>query len=178
MIGVGGVGLNTIQAAALTGAVTVIAIDLLEEKRSAALEFGATHALDGGATDIPAQVQALTDGLGVEFVFVTVGAASAYAIAPDLLTRGGADVAVGMPAVGTEVPYSPADMADRSVRFLGSSMGQSHVQRDIPWLVELYKQGRLKLDKLITGRWRLDQINEAFEDTRSGRVRRNVILFD
>lgn len=178
VIGVGGVGLNTIQAAALTGASTVIAIDLLEDKRAAALEFGATHALDGGASDLPAQVQALTDGLGVEFVFVTVGAASAYAGAPDLLTRGGAVVAVGMPAVGTEVPYSPVDMADRSIRLLGSSMGQSHVQRDIPWLVDLYKQGRLKLDELISGRWQLDQINEAFEDTRSGRARRNVILFD
>lgn len=149
VIGVGGVGLNTIQAAALTGAATIIAIDLLEEKRAAALEFGATHALDGGAADIPAQVQDLTDGLGVEFVFVTVGAASAYAIAPDLLTRGGAVVAVGMPAVGTEVSYSPVDMADRSIRLLGSSMGQSHVQRDIPWLVELYKQGRLKLDEKV-----------------------------
>jgi len=87
-------------------------------------------------------------------------------------------VAVGMPAVGTEVPYSPVDMADRSIRFLGSSMGQSHVQRDIPWLVELYAQGRLKLDELISGRWSLAEINDAFADTRSGLARRNVILFD
>lgn len=178
VIGAGGVGLNTIQAAALTGAATVIAIDLLEEKREAAKEFGATHVLDGNSSDLAKQVQALTDGLGVEFVFVTVGAAQAYALAPDLLTRGGAVVAVGMPAVGTQLPYSPVDMADRSMRFLGSSMGQSHVQRDIPWLVELYGQGRLKLDELVSGRWRLAEINEAFADTGTGRARRNVILFD
>jgi S-(hydroxymethyl)glutathione dehydrogenase/alcohol dehydrogenase len=57
-------------------------------------------------------------------------------------------------------------------------MGQTNVRRDIPWLIELYEQGRLKLDELVTGRWRLDQVNDAIADTRAGHARRNVIVFD
>ena len=61
---------------------------------------------------------------------------------------------------------------------VGSKMGDVVIQRDIPWMIDLYQQGRLKLDELISGRWRLDQINEAIADTKSGAARRNVIIFD
>jgi len=123
-------------------------------------------------------VKALTDGRGVDYVFVTVGAPSAFQSAPDLLVKGGAMVIVGMPPVGTVLDYEPMDMADRSTRYLGSSMGQTNVARDIPWLIDLYKQGRLKLDELITRRWTFDQINEAMDDTKKGLARRNVIILD
>ena len=61
---------------------------------------------------------------------------------------------------------------------VGSKMGDVVIQRDIPWMVDLYLQGRLQLDSLISGRWRLDQINEAIADTKTGAARRNVILFN
>ncbi len=178
VIGAGGVGLNAIQGAMIAGASTIVAIDLLNEKLQAAKEFGATHGINAADADVAGKVRALTDGRGVDYVFVTVGAPAAFQSAPELLVKGGAMVIVGMPPVGTVLNYEPMDMADRSTRYLGSSMGQTNVARDVPWLLELYKQGRLKLDELITRRWSFDQINEAMEDTKKGLARRNVIVMD
>jgi len=178
VIGAGGVGLNSIQGALIAGASKIIAIDLLSEKLDAAKEFGATDGIKASDTNVEEQVKALTDGRGVDYVFVTVGAPVAFQSAPALLAKGGAMVIVGMPPVGTVLDYEPIDLADRSTRYLGSSMGQSNVARDIPWLIDLYKQGRLKLDELITKRWSFDQINEAMADTKKGLARRNVIMMD
>jgi len=69
-------------------------------------------------------------------------------------------------------------MADAGQKILGSKMGDVVIKRDIPWIVDLYQQGRLKLDELITGRWTLDQVNEAFADTMAGNARRNVIMLN
>ena len=178
VIGAGGVGLNAIQGAAIAGAKRIIAIDVLDEKLDASRAFGATHTVNAKTDDLARDVQAANDGRGVDYVLVTVGAPVAYENAPALLCKGGAMVIVGMPPVGTLLDYDPLNMADGSFRFLGSSMGQTTVRRDIPWLIELYEQGRLKLDELVTGRWRLDQINEAFADTKAGHALRNVIVFD
>ena len=178
VIGAGGVGLNAIQGAAIAGAVRIIAIDLLDDKLAAAREFGATHGIDAAAADVAGAVRAANGGRGVDYVFVTVGAPGAFRQAPALLAKGGAMVIVGMPPVGTVLEYEPMNMADGSYRYLGSSMGQTDVRRDIPWLVELYQQGRLKLDELVTGRWPLAKINEAIADTAAGHARRNVIVFD
>jgi Zn-dependent alcohol dehydrogenase len=87
-------------------------------------------------------------------------------------------VLVGMPKTGDLSTYDPGTMASISQGMVGSKMGNVVIQRDIPWMVDLYQQGRLKLDELISGRWRLEQINEAIADTKSGNARRNVILFD
>lgn len=178
VIGAGGVGLNAIQGARIAGASTIIAIDLLAEKLDAAKEFGASHGIAAGDSDVADQVRALTDGRGVDYVFVTVGAPVAFQSAPELLVKGGAMVIVGMPPVGTVLNYEPVDLADRSTRYLGSSMGQSNIGRDIPWLIDLYRQGRLKLDELITRRWAFDEINDAMADTKKGLARRNVIMMD
>lgn len=177
VIGAGGVGLNTIQMAAISGAATIIAVDVLETKLEIARAFGATAGILAGPKANDA-VRAATEGEGVDFAFVTVGAPGAFQDAPGMLAKGGAMVLVGMPPVGAECSYEPIDLADASLRFLGSSMGQTNVARDIPWLFELYLQGRLKLDELISKRWSLDQINTAMDDTRSGAARRNVIIFD
>jgi len=119
------------------------------------------------APDVVEQVKALNNGRGVDYIF-----------AQAFLAKGGAVVLVGIPPSGAMVEYEPADVADGSYRYLGSSMGQTNVARDIPWIVDMYEQGRLKLDELITGRWKLDQINDAFADTKKGLARRNVIMFD
>ena len=178
VIGAGGVGLNAIQGAAIAGAARIIAIDVLDDKLEAARSFGATHTVNAKTDDLAADVMAQNDGRGVDYVLVTVGAPVAYASAPALLCKGGAMVIVGMPPVGTLLDYDPLNMADGSYRYLGSSMGQTTVRRDIPWLIGLYEQGRLKLDELVTGTYTLDQINEAFADTKAGHALRNVILFD
>jgi Zn-dependent alcohol dehydrogenase len=165
VIGAGGVGLNAVQGAAISGARTVIALDLVEAKLAAAREFGATDTVNAGDPDAAAAVRRLTGGRAADYVFVTVGA------------RSGAIVLVGMPASGVTVPVDPGDIAHHNLRVLGSKMGGAHIQADIPKLVALYQQGRLKLDELISGRYPLAKINEAFASTRSGEALRNVIVF-
>lgn len=178
VIGTGGVGLNSIQGAALAGARTIVALDIAEGKRQTAIEFGATHTVDPSANDAKDQVLAATDGRGADFVFVTVGAPQAYDSSTSYLAPGGTVVYVGMPPVGSMTSLEPLSVADYQHKVMGSSMGSTHVQHDIPALVKLYKQGRLKLDELVSNTYPLEQINEAIAEVKKGDVLRNVIVFD
>lgn len=178
VIGAGGVGLNTIQGAALSGAAQIIAMDLTPEKLDTAKAFGATHGVIASDGDAVEQVRALCDGRGVDFAFVTVGAGAAFQSAPDLLASGGAVVMVGMTASGVKVDYEPCNLAALNQSILGSRMGQVVLPRDIPWILSMYQQGRLKLDELISGRYALEDINEAIAATKAGISGRNVIIFD
>jgi Zn-dependent alcohol dehydrogenase len=178
VIGAGGVGLNSVQGAAIGGARAIVAVDIVESKLEAAMQFGATHAIDGRSADAAERIRALTNGRGADYVFVTVGAKGAYDQAIGFLARAGALVVVGMPPSEVIAGYQPDDFAYKGQRILGSSMGSSRIQADIPWLVSLYKQGRLKLDELISGRYGLEEINEAIASTKSGEALRNVITFD
>jgi Zn-dependent alcohol dehydrogenase len=177
VFGCGGVGLNSVQGALLSGAQTIVAIDLAESKLQAALEFGATHTLNPVTDDVVARVRELTDGRGADYVFVTVGAKAAFDASYALLAKAGAVVLVGMPANGVMSEIDPGTMAAYSQRILGSKMGGSRISIDIPNLVNLYKQGRLKLDELISGRYALADINEAMESVKRGDALRNVIVF-
>lgn len=177
VIGAGGVGLNAIQGARIAGAARIIAVDMSAEKLEAAREFGATDGVLASDEAPWAAVQALTQGRGADAVFVTVGAIPAYDSAPRYLAPGGRVVMVGMPHSGAMAQYEPVMLAALGQGMIGSKMGDVVLRRDIPWMVELYRQGRLKLDALISGRYSLDQINEAIADTRAGRARRNVIIF-
>lgn len=177
VIGAGGVGLNTIQGARIAGAATIVALDIAEDKLAGAREFGATHTVDARAADVADQVRAITGGRGVDYCFVTVGAIGAFAAAPAYLAPRGEMVLVGMPPVGARAEYEPVNIAAASQVFRGSAMGETVLKRDIPWLVDLYRQGRLRLDELISGRYPLERINEAIADTRAGHARRNVIVF-
>ena len=176
VIGAGGVGLNAIQGARIAGARRIVAIDMTEEKLADAREFGAT---DGILATEPKPWRRLRDLIGrkADAVLVTVGAVSAYDTAPRFLAPGGTVVMVGMPADGAKSTYEPVILAAVGQGMIGSKMGDTVLARDIPWLTDLYQQGRLKLDELISARWPLDQINEAIADTKSGAARRNVIVF-
>lgn len=178
VIGAGGVGLNAIQGARIAGARRIVAVDMSAEKLDVAQEFGATHGVL--ATD-PKPWKAAFDALGgrgADAVIVTVGAIPAYDQAPRYLGQGGKVIMVGMPHSGALSSYEPVVLAALGQQMVGSKMGDVVIQRDIPWMVDLYTQGRLKLDELISGRWRLDQINEAIADTKTGSARRNVIVFN
>ncbi|MBC8267667.1 MAG: Zn-dependent alcohol dehydrogenase [Rhodospirillaceae bacterium] len=177
VIGTGGVGLNSVQGARISGATTIIAIDVSTDKLKAAQEFGATHAINAGDADVVGQVRALTGGRGADYVFVTVGSIVAINSAYALMGSTGAVVLVGMPENGVMSEFEPGNIADQSQRILGSKMGSSRVQIDIPYLVTLYQQGRLKLDELITGRYPLEDINEAIASVKRGEALRNVIVF-
>ncbi|MFN3644754.1 MAG: zinc-binding dehydrogenase [Gemmobacter sp.] len=178
VIGAGGVGLNAIQGARIAGAARVIALDLSEAKRADALAFGATHALDAGDPRPWKAVQALTDGRGADAVLVCTGAIAAHQVAARLAARRGRIVAVGMPPSGATVAVEPVILAALGQSLTGSLMGDVVPHRDIPWLIDLWRQGRLQLEPLVTGRWPLEAINEAIAETRAGRARRSVIVLD
>ncbi len=178
VIGAGGVGLNAIQGARIAGARRIVAVDMTEEKLEDAKAFGATHGVLASAKSPWRASYKALGGKGAEAVIVTVGATPAYDQAPRYLGRGGKVVMVGLPHSGAYSSYEPAILASIGQGMVGSKMGDVVIQRDIPWMVDLYLQGRLQLDSLISGRWSLDQINEAIADTKSGKARRNVIMFD
>ncbi len=176
VIGAGGVGLNAIQGARIAGAARIVAVDMQPSKLDDALEFGAT---DGILASDEAPWRALRKIApnGADVVLVSVGAIQAYETAAEYLGIGGRLVAIGMPHSGQTAPYAPDNVAAMGQQISGSKMGDVVISRDIPWMVDLYKQGRLQLDSLISGRWSLDQINEAIADTKGGKARRNVIIF-
>jgi S-(hydroxymethyl)glutathione dehydrogenase/alcohol dehydrogenase len=178
VVGCGGVGLNSIQAAAISGAATIVAIDLSADKLAAARKFGATHTIDPRSQNAQEEIKALTGGRGVDFVFVTVGAKVAFDRAFDYITKNGSVVVVGMPPSGVFAEYDPGTLAAWNQKILGSKMGETHVATDIPALVDLYRAGRLKLDELITERYPLERINEAIAAVNAGKALRNVIVFD
>ncbi|MFT4742906.1 MAG: S-(hydroxymethyl)glutathione dehydrogenase/alcohol dehydrogenase [Yoonia sp.] len=177
VIGAGGVGLNAIQGARIAGARRIVAVDMSEEKLQIAREFGAT---DGvlASDDAPWDAARAAIGRGADAVFVTVGAVPVYNQAPNYLAPGGKVVMVGMPHIGDAATYDPGTMAATGQGMIGSKMGDAVIARDIPWMVDLYQQGRLKLDELVSQTWTLDQINDAIADTKTGSAKRNVITFD
>ncbi|MCP5037833.1 MAG: Zn-dependent alcohol dehydrogenase [Rhodobacteraceae bacterium] len=177
IIGAGGVGLNAIQGARIAGAANIIAVDMNQDKLDAAMEFGATHGVLANEGAPWRQVRKITGGQMADAVFVTVGAIPAYEAAPRYLARNGRVIMVGMPHTGATASYEPVMMAAVSQGLIGTKMGDVVIARDIPWMVDLYQQGRLKLDELISRRWSLDEINEAIADTKAGHARRNVIVF-
>ncbi len=178
VVGCGGVGLNSVQGAALHGADPIIAVDLSSSKLDAARRFGATHTVNPATDDAAGFVRELTAARGADFVFVTVGAIAAFNSAFDYITKNGAIVIVGMPPAGVMAEYDPGTMAAWNQQILGSKMGESVIARDIPALIELYRQGRLKLDELVTATYPLEEINEAIAAVKNGDALRNVIVFD
>jgi len=176
-LGAGGVGLNCIQTAAIVGAVTNIAVDLSPNKLKAAMAFGATHALSAACPDVVGEIKTLTAGRGADYVFVATGSGSAMAVAPLLVRRGGTVVLVGMAPSGLKVHYEPLDIANDSIRLIGSKMGGARLQTDIPTLLAHYRSGRLKLDELVSGCYSLEDINKAIDSVKRGEALRNVIVF-
>ncbi len=177
VIGAGGVGLNTVQGCRIAGAARIIAVDLLADKLDAAREFGATHGVLATKDTPWDTVKALTHGRGADYVFVTVGVARVFQTAQTYLAPSGRLVVVGMPPTGAKTEHELGDLAFAGQGFLGSKMGDVVLARDVPWMVDLYQQGRLKLDEMISRRWPLEEINAAIADTKSGAARRNVIVF-
>ena len=177
VVGCGGVGLNAVQGARVAGASPIIALDVAPGKLEAAKAFGATHALDARAPDVAEQVKAITGGRLADYVFVTVGVAGAAEQAISLMRRNGAVVLVGMPPSGVRASFDPGWLAADGQRILGSKMGSARLPVDVPRIVDLYKQGRLKLDELVSARFPFEAINEAIAASRGGAALRNVLMF-
>jgi Zn-dependent alcohol dehydrogenase len=175
VIGVGGVGLNAVQGAAIAGAARVIAIDISDAKLEVACAFGATDVINAAQADPVAGVLALTDG-GADFVITTAGSTEAVEQGLRSARRGGALVVVGMPPGGRLASFDAGLLAHDGKRILGSKLGSSRPRELVPQLASLYAQGELRLDELVTATYPLDRINEAMDAMRAGAAIRNVIV--
>jgi S-(hydroxymethyl)glutathione dehydrogenase/alcohol dehydrogenase len=169
VIGVGGIGLNVIQGLALAGASTIIAVDTNPLKKEIAATFGATHFVDSteGVKEIAAN--------GVDFAFECVGHVKLIRAAIDLLDWGGTAVMLGVPGFADEASFNVSSMyLDKGV--LGCRYGSSQPQRDIRRYVELYQQGRLKLDELVSAKYPLGDITKAVHAMESGELAARGVL--
>jgi S-(hydroxymethyl)glutathione dehydrogenase/alcohol dehydrogenase len=176
VIGCGGVGLTVIQGARLAGASRIIAVDLMESKLAAAKDFGATDVVDGSDKDAVQTVQQMTGG-GVDYAFEAIGLTKTAEQAFNMAKRGGTAVVVGMLPLASMVQLPGAAFLGEK-RMIGSYYGSARQAYDMPWLMQLYRQKRLKIDELITRRYPLEQINEAYEALKKGEVNRSVISFN
>ena len=174
VIGAGGVGLNVVQGAAIAGSERVIAIDLRPAPLAIASTFGATDTIDA-AGEVPAAIRALTNGRGADFVFDTVGSPATRATAIASTRKGGAVVLTGLSRVDSQgsIPMFPFVMQEK--RLLGSVYGSGNPARDIPRLVSLYQDGRLKLKELVSRTYPLVRINDALDALAASDGARGVI---
>ena len=174
VIGCGGIGLNCIQGARIAGAGRIIAIDLNAKKLELAQEFGATDVINGADVDAVAAVKELTKG-GVEYSFEAIGSKTTAEQSFKMLRAGGTATVIGMIPLGTNIEIHGADLLNEK-KLQGSNMGSNRFRVDMPRYIDLYMQGRLKLDELVSARIKLEEINEGFASMKAGSVARNVII--
>lgn len=177
VFGCGGVGLSIIQGARIGGARQIIAVDQFDSKLEMAKAVGATHAVNSTQDDAVKAVRGLTRGLGVDHAFEAVGLAVLCRQAIESLAVRGTATIVGVlpPDATIEFPW----MAIRpECKVQTSRMGSNQFRTDIPNYLEFYRQGRLDLDRMISRRGRLDDINDAFRAMKAGEVARTVLMFD
>jgi S-(hydroxymethyl)glutathione dehydrogenase/alcohol dehydrogenase len=180
IIGTGGVGINAVQGARAAGAKAVIAVDPVEFKRDTAKSFGATETAASAEEAIP-MVQELTAGVMADRVVLTPSVLPAELLAPAMmLTRkGGTCLMTAIPKLDVNiVPLLLVDFIQGCKTLKGLLYGGMNPRASMPMLLSMYRDGHLKLDELITRRYRLDQINDAFTDMREGRNIRGIIEFD
>ena len=175
--GCGGVGLNTIQAARLVGAGKIIAVDVVPQKLAWAEEFGATHVVNAATEDPVTRVQALSGTGGVDFAFEIVGTQATIEQAVLATHRGGTCVVVGVCPAGTRISLDPTLFLQQRV-LTGSSFGAGHQRTDVPMLIDLFMDGKYKLEELITRRVPLTDVNLAYDAMLKGEVKRSVVVYD
>jgi len=176
VMGLGGIGLSIVQGARLAGAARIIGSDPVAERRAAAANLGATDILDPTEVDVVAAARELTDGRGVDYAFDGAGAAALIAQGLEATRAGGTTVMVGAPDVSDQLTVPmPVLLVTTERRLVGSLLGSCNSHRDIPRFLELWQQGRLDLEALITQRLSLDDINAGLDDLRASRGIRTVV---
>src|SRR5436305_4256558 len=175
VIGCGGVGLSAVNGAALAGAERIIAIDRVQSKLDIACELGATDTINASNLDAVEAVRELTKG-GVHYSFEALGTKDTAEQSFRMLRPGGTATIIGMVPLGIKIELHGYDfLRDRKIQ--GTSMGGNRFRVDMPRLLSLWRQGRLKLDHLISGRIKLEQINDGFAALKSGAPVRQLIDF-
>ena len=175
VVGCGGVGLNVVQGAVLAGAEVIVAVDPIGAKLDHARRLGATHL--ASPDEVASVVAAVTEGRGVDFVFVATGAPRAFESALTMVAATGALVVVGMPPTGVGFLIDAGTLAGSHQRVLGSKMGDTRLRRDVPLLLEHHREGRLDLEGLVSGTFALEELDIAMAEVAAGSARRHVIEF-
>lgn len=176
VVGCGGVGLNVVQGARLVGAARIIAVDLNPAKLELAHSFGATDTVEGGE-GVVERVLELTGG-GADYAFEVIGIPAVQRQACLMLRKRGTLILVGLPKSGSEFSAPALAIITREIRVIGSLMGSVPFQRVIPQYAQLYLDGRLTLDPLISQRIALEDINRGYEQLIAGETARSIIVFD
>ncbi|MFY1631763.1 alcohol dehydrogenase catalytic domain-containing protein [Solwaraspora sp. WMMB335] len=177
VIGCGGVGVAALHAGAISGAYPIVAVDVVPAKFAALRAMGATHCVDATAPDALAQILDITGG-GVDHAFVTSSAAAAFPMAVASLARRGTCVLIAGYPDGAALSIDPGHLLNGERRIVAAKYGSSNPPVDFPDLVDLYLAGRLDLAAMVSGRWRPDQVDEAYEALRAGVATRGLIVFD
>ena len=176
VFGAGGVGLAVIQGARIAGARMIISVDTMESKFAKAKELGATHTVNAKTDDAVKAIRTLTGG-GVDYSFEAIGVKVAAEQCFDCLRAGGTATIIGMIPVGQKLELDgPAFLREKKIQ--GCSMGSNRFKVDMPRYIDFYRQGRLKLDEMITRRGKLEDVNEAFRAMKAGEVARTVLMFE
>jgi len=176
VVGLGGVGLASLLGAVASGARHVVAVDVSDEKLKLAKELGATHAFNGTAADIVEQVKAATKG-GVDYAVEMAGSTRAFETAYRITRRGGTTITAGLPPPSASWAMPSTNLVAEERTIKGSYIGTCVPSRDLPRFIDLYKQGRLPVNRLMTHRLKLDEINEGFDRLHEGKAVRQVITF-
>ena len=176
IVGLGGVGLAAVIGAVAAGARRIVAVDLSEARLDHAMRLGATDAVEAGAPDALQRIKALTHG-GAEYCIETAGAVAALELAYGATARGGVTVTAGLPHPDHRLSIQAVSVVAEERTLKGSYLGSCVPRRDLPNFVALFQAGRLPVDKLLTHRLRLDEINAGFDRLRAGIGVRQVVTF-
>ena len=176
VLGLGGVGFSALLAAVASGAREIVAIDLNEDKLVFAKTLGATLTVNASRPDAADEVRAATKG-GVDFAFEMAGAIAALELAWRITRRGGSTITAGLPHPDKRFALPPVQMVAEERTLRGSYIGSAVPARDIPRYIDMYRRGKLPVDRLMGERLTLDDINRGFDRMATGQAMRDVVLF-
>ncbi len=176
VVGLGGVGLASILGAVAAGARSVVAIDVSDDKLKLAKELGATHTFNATEPDLIEKVKAATKG-GVDFSVEMAGATRAFETAYRITRRGGTTITAGLPPPSATWAMPSTNLVAEERTIKGSYIGTCVPSRDLPRYIELYQQGKLPVNRLLTHKLKLSEINEGFDRLHEGKAVRQVVTF-
>jgi len=177
VIGCGGIGLNVIQGAVLAGAERIIAVDMLENKLAYARDFGATDIIDASRSNVIERIHDMTNG-GADYAFEAIGKSQTIAQAYDSTGLGGVTTIVGMAPEDDVLSLNALSIPRSEKVIMGSWYGSARPWVDLPKMVDLYLDGKIKIDPLVSRTYPLDEINTAYEALSRGEVARSVLLMN
>ena len=176
IVGLGGVGLAALLGANAAGARQIVAVDLSDEKLELAKALGATHTFNAGSPNCKDEIRQASGG-GVAFAFEFAGSVRALELAYGITRRGGMTVTAGLPPPSATFPLPPVNLVAEERTVKGSYIGTCVPSRDIPRYIDLYRQGKLAVNRLMSGRLKLEEINRGFDLLNEGKAVRQVVVF-